>query len=511
MKDQSMANPLFLGLECTYDVVSQSVRFGRFVKWMQETHFFAFLYAKRPSYTAFSLQRHQFNSFRRNGPTATFLQQTSASLVNSEFCQSPSTQRRLSSLRPDSGSSVCDHGRPSENQQDRNPAIQWRVSLFARHPQVSRSIDLPTVPQATSSHGHPSIGNLTRSTPSQTVWASQTAILSGFRFGFRHPDRLWQDAMGSCGLQSQETWPTIVSPPALLRSSSPGILAWVAPPRRCCLQYRGGSLSESLSGKGPQAYCPISYSDSSRFGILWQKGHRISRFYRLRLCDCGQRILHDQSSIQRMPFQKASGRMGSSGVPIQTPQMAQTPSLYRRATSHSPRSRRGPTTDPLQRPQVCLPCLGHQFKDPSLEGLAVLCQKSHYRKKHSGTSLRLSLGQDSYRRVGGQRRLLSNLAFGLQPGPLVQETLSAQRIPLYDAGYHSDRFLGAASEVDQRRKSKCTDLASRLSLPDAIRNRSKKNRQTQSSTKFMNLQMHHSAQSSIYRVFRIQNTIFTHY
>ena len=182
MKDQSMANPLFLGLECTYDVVSQSVRFGRFVKWMQETHFFAFSYAKRPSYTAFSLQRHQFNSFRRNGPTATFLQQTSASLVNSEFCQSPSTQRRLSSLRPDSGSSVCDHGRPSENQQDRNPAIQWRVSLFARHPQVSRSIDLPTVPQATSSHGHPSIGNLTRSTPSQTVWASQTAQNRGVYF-----------------------------------------------------------------------------------------------------------------------------------------------------------------------------------------------------------------------------------------------------------------------------------------------------------------------------------------
>jgi hypothetical protein len=109
------------------------------------------------------------------------------------------------------------------------------------------------------------------------------------------------------------------------------------------------------------------------------------------------------------------------------------------------------------------------------------------------------------------RELLYDYPFGLQPGPLVQETLSAQRIPLYDAGCHSDRFLGAASEVDQRRKSKCTDLASRLSLPDAIRNRSKKNRQTQSSTKFMNLQMHHSAQSSIYRVFRIQNTIFTHY
>ena len=94
MKDQSMANPVFLRLKCRNDVVSQSVRFGRFVKWILETHFFAFSYAKRPSYTAFYLRRNQFNSFRRNGSSATFLQQTPASLVNSEFCQSPSTQHR---------------------------------------------------------------------------------------------------------------------------------------------------------------------------------------------------------------------------------------------------------------------------------------------------------------------------------------------------------------------------------------------------------------------------------
>jgi len=40
-----------------------------------------------------------------------------------------------------------------------------------------------------------------------------------------------------------------------------------------------------------------------------------------------------------------------------------------------------------------------------------------------------------------KRRLLSDIALCLQPGPLVQKTLSPQRIPLYDTGYHSDRFL----------------------------------------------------------------------
>ena len=103
------------------------------------------------------------------------------------------------------------------------------------------------------------------------------------------------------------------------------------------------------------------------------------------------------------------------------------------------------------------------------------------------------------------RFLLTTLSIGSG------DSAPAQRIPLYDAGYHSDRFLDATSEVDQRRKSKRTDLASRLSLPDAIRSRSKENRQTQSPTKFMNLQIDDLHQFSIYRVFRIQNTIFTHY
>ena len=129
MKDQSMTNPVFFGLKCTNDVISQGVHFGRFMKWVFETHFFACSYTKRPSYTAFFVQRYQFNSFRRNGSSSTFLQQAPTTLVNSKICQSPSTQRRLSSFRPDSVASVCNHGRPSKNQQDRNPAIQWGVSL----------------------------------------------------------------------------------------------------------------------------------------------------------------------------------------------------------------------------------------------------------------------------------------------------------------------------------------------------------------------------------------------
>ena len=132
-------------------------------------------------------------------------------------------------------------------------------------------------------------------------------------------------------------------------------------------------------------------------------------------------------------------------------------------------------------------------------------------KRTFGNSSTITLWARSLPTTGWPTSPSFKSRFCLQPCPLVQEALSTQRIPLYDAGYHSDRFLGAVSKVEERRKSKRTDLASRLSLPDAVRNRSKKNPQTQSLIKFMNLQIDDLHQPSIYRVFRIQNTIFTHY
>lgn len=81
---------------------------------------------------------------------------------------------------------------------------------------------------------------------------------------------------------------------------------------------------------------------------------------------------------------------------------------------------------------------------PSLASLAVLCQASHDRKEYSRTSLRLSIREDSNRRLDSQRRVLSDTAVRLQPRALVQATLSAQGISLCNSGYDSYRLSGAA-------------------------------------------------------------------
>jgi hypothetical protein len=467
--------------------------------------------AERPENTTSFVHRYPPDSLWGNGSASAFLQHTRSSSLIAALRENSSAQYRLPSFRSHPLPSLRDHGRLETNQQNRDPSIQRNLSFVVRTSSIPRPIHITSFPQAASSQVYPSTGCFARSASREIILASQPSFLTDFRSGFCHPGPLWQIPMGSCRLQSQEAWPTVLSPPPLLRSPSSRVLAWIAAPWRCGYQYGSCSVSESVSGQGAPIHCPIAYSDSSRFGILWQKGRRISRFYWLWLRDCGQGIFHDQISIQRMSFQKASRWMGSGRISIQTPSLEKTASICGGATAYSRRSRRGSTTHAFQRSQICLPCLGHQFKDSSLEGLAILCQESYHRKEHPGTSLRLSVGQDSHRRLGGQRCFLSDAPPGIQYRSLVQEVMFTERISLHHTGHYSDGLSRPACQGHEKREQKPADTPQRLSLPGAVRDCSQNNRQTQDPKKFMNLQTDSFSQSSIYKGFQTKNNIFTHY
>jgi len=96
-----MANAVFSGSKHRNDVISQTVRNGRFVKWILETHIFTLSYAQRPSNSAFCHHRHQVNSVAANGTSEAFLQQTAALLIDSTFDPGPSSHQRPS-LRAES-------------------------------------------------------------------------------------------------------------------------------------------------------------------------------------------------------------------------------------------------------------------------------------------------------------------------------------------------------------------------------------------------------------------------
>ena len=85
--------------------------------------------------------------------------------------------------------------------------------------------------------------------------------------------------------------------------------------------------------------------------------------------------------------------MGSRRVPIANPIRWKPLTDLSWCDVPFQRSDGGPTTHPLQRPKICLSCSGHQFEDPSLESLEVLCQKGHHRKECPGILYDYPLGK----------------------------------------------------------------------------------------------------------------------
>ncbi len=505
-----MSNIAFSGLRGYNRIVPQNVLLGRFVEQSLNPLLFPFLYAKRLENPAFILPRYSSHSLRRNGASSAFLQQAQTSVVATTLYQGPSTQGRLSSLRHDYGSSVYYHGWSSENQQDRNPPIQWSIPFSVGASSLSRPIHASAIPQTVSSQNYPSTCCLARSASGQVVCSTQTQNLAGLRFRFRGPNHLWQTSICPSRLQSQKTGQTLLSPDSMLRGPSSGVLAWFSTSwkLRCC--YRGRAFYQSLSLQSSRDHCPVSHPISGGFWAFQQKSGRTSRPRRLWLCDCGQTLPHDQIPGFGMPFPKTQKRLGDSRISISTSSLEGFPPLYCCSTSHPRRSCGGQTTHPLQVQKICLPCLGHQFEDSSLESLEILRPEGHHRKECPGTPLRLSSGQDSNRRLGSQCSFLSHAAVGLQYCPLVQKAVSSQRVSLCYTGYDPHRFLGLTSQVDQERKSKCSGTPSRLPLPRAVRKCSQKNRQTQDLEKFMNLQIIGSRKSSIFKETSVKNYLLTH-
>ena len=195
--------------------------------------------AQRPENTSSIVHRYPFNSLWGNGSPSAFLQEARSSSIVAALRANSSAQYRLSSFRSHPLSSLRHHGGLKANQQNRDPSIQWNLSFVVRTSSIPRPIYLTSFPQAASSPIYPSTGCLARSASNEVVRPSQTSFFTDFRSGFCRPDPLWQSPMGSCRLQSQEAWPTVLSPPALLRSPSSRVLAWIATSWRCGCQYGG--------------------------------------------------------------------------------------------------------------------------------------------------------------------------------------------------------------------------------------------------------------------------------
>src|SRR5437667_4596420 len=420
-------------------------------------------------------------------------------------------QRRLPSLGSHFGPPLCDHGGPATHQQNRYLAIQRNLPFLARPSSFSRPVHVAPLPEADASQGHSSTGGPPRPLANQVVSLAEAAHDFNLRSRFGGAHRLRQTAVCSRGVQPSQTGATFLPPADLLRGASAGVLAWVAAARQYREQHGSGSLLEALPGQGPAAPGSLSPPLPSRLRVFWQAGGGVPGWPGLRLCDRGQAVLHPQSARSGVSLSQARSGMGGRRVSLPTPALATPASLHRRAPSDPSRPGGSSTTDPLQGSQVCLPCSGHQCENPSLEGLEVLCPTRHHREKHPRTALRLPFGQDSYRGLGGQCRLLSDSALRLQPGALVQEALLAQGVSLRHAGYHSYGLPGLAGQTHQPRGPERLGAAPRLSLSGTVPSRTEEDRKTPASMNSLNLQVTPPRPFSIFNGSASKNRKFTHY
>jgi len=186
-------------------------------------------------------------------------------------------------------------------------------------------------------------------------------------------------------------------------------------------------------------------------------------------------------------------------------------SIHYCETSHSPRPRRSLAAYPFQRSKIRLSDFGHQFEIATLAHRYFLCQTSYGREKHPRACLRLSVSQDPNSGLAVQCRFLSDNASRIQSSSLVQALVLTTGISVCNARYRSHRFPRPACEIDKTRQSESAHLASRLSLPKAVRNGAKQDRETQSPMNCKKCSQISGKQPVFMRSQTAWKTVFTHF
>jgi hypothetical protein len=145
-----MRHVIFCGFRGSLGSSAQSVLLVRFVPEAENPFASAVYHAESLAHDASDVYRDPSHLLRWHGVFAAFLQKAQTPMVAPEVCDRPATQCRLSSFRYIPGTVIRDHGGPATNQQDRDPAIQRRLSPLTRPSTVSRPVHASSVSQATS-------------------------------------------------------------------------------------------------------------------------------------------------------------------------------------------------------------------------------------------------------------------------------------------------------------------------------------------------------------------------
>ncbi len=407
-------------------------------------------YAKRIAKISFYLRRNSSHTLRRNVADPAFLQQAPASLVAAEAYSHTFPQRRLSSFRIDSGLELRNHYGPPQDQQNRDFAIQRSIPGNAGTLSIPGSIHFAQIPETLEAGRNSQTGSLARRPASLPVFQSVQANQFDFRFGFRCDYYLRRPGRREDWIQSQKTWKTILSSYPLFRISFPGILAWQFKTRQRRKFHRRYSFHQNLFEKSSERHLYDAHQIQDGLRILRESGDSLSRRKRMRLCHSSQTVFQYQKESPSLQFPTDRSGLGSRRISSQsTLELGSGTSFCSNPQTHpkgSGRSQGLPFCDQGLR----ISCLYHQSPNEPMENISFLQAKSNNREKYSGAALRLSPGQNSNGQLDFKRGLFPAHPFFCEHSPLVQETLSAARIPNHDLGHNPHRFHRYPGKAGQK-------------------------------------------------------------
>jgi len=251
-------------------------------------------HAKRNPKNTFFLRWNTSHSLRRDVADSAFLQKDQTQQIVARAYSNGSEESGLPFFRTHSCSFVRHHHGAEAAQQNRYSSIQWILSGNDGTGTVSRSIHTASFSETTLSQKNSSTGQTPRQLESASIRLASQTHHFGFRYRFGGHCDLRKPRRCADRLQSKEARKTILSSSFLFRSAFSGILAWHFKTGEHCQFYRSRSFYQNMSEKSSAGHCNVSYSISNGFRILRSTSHSISREQGMRICDCGQRIFHNQ-------------------------------------------------------------------------------------------------------------------------------------------------------------------------------------------------------------------------
>ena len=421
-------------------------------------------------------QRHPKNTSYRRGfesyalwrPRAfsTVLPKNRSEALFAELYTLGTPQQSISSRSVDNDDNLYYGGRDETDLGHKNSELQRVLSKSVGSDRFSESFDLAEIPQESFGSGNRFFATSSRfvaQDDSQNDWDSQQ---SDFGIGLdRFAFVRLQNRTSQGGVQSQEAGTPQLSSVDLFSRKNQNGLARDIESWQYSYDNRGRRIPAGMFEQ--DSSLPLSYSSQGRFGILRSRFDRNPRGENGWICYRGEddkTHSRENSIVALSAF--SPGWLAICLVYLSAIQLQKATSLC--CYSPTRQSKQGRTANPVQIQKLLL---SHVYYQPGFAcpyDLALLSQAGSSRTRYPRAQGKFPFGQNPDQQLLGQSGPLYPDTPCLRPYPMVQASLLAIQMEVFEFANDSHRALGFARSIGLLRRDQRTQSSSQLCSSGAL-------------------------------------------